>query len=419
MEQTLVLRIAVLLINFLTNANSEFLNITNSDKVKHFNVTVLSGTKEFMDIINANGTEDHHVPVLIGAKDQCKYISVNESTGDVYKFRDKDMRYVHRFHSAKPSIRGVWVEFQNRDSQELGWATRTSNGEGGNCTIMHSVDERNRLVKNFTDRNLAEDNLIMISIMTYVNELNLDIRIGNEEYEGYVEEYLPLPFAFLKGDFERDYKYLPIRLHQFRPLAQLQIEHHIKENYYEITQPRKETIRLNISGECWRNISVFTDKASKTHIGPFSPWVKNTIIAHLIQVLHDITSKLKDDQGLIWRDHFMKDVCYVERREKGRYSVPFHLRECCAYTRHTIGDFRYSLPLECRMPGRTFEDIRKGILIIIFIMFGFTPLLLYITPSKPRPYIKLRKEGTNSLEMENSQPRTKIQYSGDDNGQQR
>ena len=379
----------------------------------------INANHEFMDIMNVNGTKYQNVSVLRATKEQYRYVSVNESTGDVYKFRDRAKLYAHHFYLAEPSKTGVWVDFQNRVSKELGWATKYPNQRGRNCTIMSSVKERDRLVKSFADRNLAEDNLIMISIMTYVNELNLDIRIGNDEYEEKsFTKYRPLPFAFLKGDFERDYKYLPIRLHQFRPLAELRIEHHIMEYFYEITEPRKETINLNISGDCWRSISVFTDKYKKTHIGPISPWVKNAIVAHLIKVLHDITSKLKEDQGLMWRDHFMKDVCYVERREKGRYSVPFHLKECCTYTQRMIGDALDTLPLECRTPDITFQRIRLGIIATVFIVFGFTPLLMFFAPSKPRPYKKLRRE-TKTLERESSEQGTQRQHCSDDNGKKR
>ena len=391
MEPAILLAIASIIINCSSvNANREFMNITNSNYMKYFNVPVTRGTKE-----------------------QYRYISVNESTGDVYIFRDRMKLYNHHFYLAKPSSKGVWVAFQNTASEELGWATRYPNSNGRNCTIMHSEKEIERLVKRFTDRNLAEDNLIMIKIMTYVNQLNLDIRIGDEEFEeDFYNKYTPLPFAFLKGDFERDYKYLPIRLHQFSPLSKLKIEHHIMEYHYEITEPRKETVNLNISSDCWRNISTFTDKYGKTHIGPISLWVKDAIIAHLIKVLSDITIKLKEDHGLMWRDHFMKDVCYVERPEKGRYSVPFHLRECCTYTERTIGDNLTTLPLECRSPDITFTRIRQGIIITIFIVFSFTPLFMFFAPSKPRPYKKLRKE-TKSLERESSEQETKRQNSGD------
>ena len=376
----------------------------------------INADREFLDIKNVNGTKYSNVSVWRGNKDQYRYISVNESTDDVYIFRDRDKLYTHHFYLAQPSNIGVWVDFMNRASEELGWATRFPDSSGRNCTVMHSVKELDRLTETFTERNLAEDKLIMISIMTHVNELNLDIRIGNEEYEQKsFTKYWPLPFAFLKGDFERDYKYLPIRLHQFRPLVELQIDHHIMEYYYELTQPRQETVHLNISGDCWRNISIFTDKYGKTHIGNISFWAKNTIIAHLIKVLSDITSKLKDDQGLMWTDHFMKDVCYVERREKGRYSVPFRLKECCVYTQRSIGDSLDTLPLECRTPDITFQDIRKGVITIVFVVFGLTPLLMFFAPTKPRPYKKLRKE-TKSMESGSSQQGTTRHHSSDESG---
>ena len=389
-----------------TDSNEEVVNITNIMKDTYYNVTVIRG-----------------------AKPQYRYITVRDP--GFYRYREWNPRYVHPFYLGKP--RGQWLDFKNVITDQFGWATRlpapAGAGEGGGspgdewgapggggtpggaspgagrggrgrCTVMSPQEETSRLVQSFINRSLTEDKLIMLSVLTYINDMKLDIRIGNQEYQyGSDLKYLPFPFAFLKGDFERDFKYLPIRLDQFRPLVALQRDHHIREYYYELTAPRQETVALNITGACWRRVSVFTDHHGRTHIGPISAWVRDAIMAHLINVLSDVTARLKRDHGLMWRSHFMNDVCYVESREPDRYSVPFHLRQCCAYSQRSLtteaGD-RYTLPLVCRSPEDTFRKIRLGIVITVFLVFGLIPLIMYIAPSKPRPYKKLRKETRGS-----------------------
>ena len=338
----------------------------------------------------------YSVTVFKGSN-QYNYITVDEEIETMYQYRDKKKQYVYPFHLGEMGKRGIWVNFRNNISAEFGWSTRYPNKNGLNCYVMGTINETHRLVKSFMERELTEDNLIFIKVMTYVNNVNLDIRIGNEEYiYGSDLKYLPFPFAFLKGDFERDYKFLPIRLHQFNALVSLQMDHNIVEQDYELTQPRSEVINLNISGDCWRNVSIFTDHRGISHIGPISDWVKESILAHLIQVLNRITYKLKINHGKMWKDHFMNDVCYAEKPEKGRYSVPFHLVQCCSYTKRTIDMPMTPVPIACKSPEGTYDRIRRGIILTIATVFIFTPLLIYFAPAKPRPYKKLRKQQPGS-----------------------
>ena len=76
MEQTFVLGIATLLMYYCPiDADSEFLDIENVNGRKYFNVSVSRGNK-----------------------DQYRYIFVNESTDDVYIFRDRSKLYAHHFY---------------------------------------------------------------------------------------------------------------------------------------------------------------------------------------------------------------------------------------------------------------------------------------------------------------------------------
>ena len=104
MEQTLVLGIhmATILINcFPINAD-----------------------REFLDIKNVNGRKYLNVSVLRGNKDQYRYISVNESTDDVYIFRDRDKLYTKHFYLAQPSNIGVWADFMNRRLRRVGMGNK-------------------------------------------------------------------------------------------------------------------------------------------------------------------------------------------------------------------------------------------------------------------------------------------------------
>ena len=360
----------------LTAATFQFANLTNCNEEMYYSVSVIKGTNRY------------------------KHIIVNETIENMYRFRSKDPQYVYPFHVRKLNTKGNWMNFRNIISAEFGWSTRYPNKDGLMCTVMSTVNETERLTKSFLERELIEDKLIFIKVMTYVNDLHFDIRIGNEEYIYETDlKYLNFPFAFLKGDFERDFKFLPIRLHQFKALAKLQMDHNIVEDHYELTQPRHQVINLNISGDCWRNVTIFTDHHNISHIGPITDWIKNSILVHLIQVLNRITYDLKIHYGKMWKEHFMNDVCYAEKPEEGRYSVPFHLVQCCSYTQRKIDMSLRDVPIACKSPEGTFDRIRRGIIIAVASVFIFTPLLIYFAPAKPRPYKKLRKRQSNSVKV--------------------
>ena len=305
-------------------------------------------------------------------------------------------RKYNQFHYLKNGARGFWEPFNilNQTGKTTKYPNKTDKIMCPYCIVRHTDAELQELVMSLSNRDFENDNLIFLKIMTYVGDKHLQLRIGMEKYDNSEIDIIwyPYPFAFIKDYVEGKFKFLPIRLHQFRDIWKGYDRYNLKGEDYTITKPWEMEINLNITGPCWQKENVQTFEYDGVEmIEGISEWAKDAIMSHLIKYLEEFTKACKADYGGMWKTDPYRSVCYVRNAEDHRYSVPFVLVECCRKTYNKAGEGDLPPPLECEHVEELVRTIQLGIYICVVIIFLFLPLLVNYVPSKPEPYKRIVK----------------------------
>ena len=299
-------------------------------------------------------------------------------------------------------ILGTWstANITNRDA-----VVTTLNFPGNySCSVYHFTDEMKKVFQDFIEREVFEDDFIFIS-----NKNFLTGEAGGDESDLFYFNHdmqSEKTFAFLKSDFEGEYKFLPIRLEQFEALYELgEIELLMEGDSHEKYKPRTIEVKLVVSDDCFVQLDSDPEIAEKPkEIITFAEsTLKDTILSHLVMVLHNIFLEVKEKQGKMWKDSTFDRSCFVnlETIRYKRYSAPFEILECCHYSFGKLADKHdRALPLECEPMHEAMDSVKTWVYCISTIIFIFLPVLVSSAPSKPQAYKKLRGKVTKSETME-------------------
>ena len=213
---------------------------------------------------------------------------------------------------------------------------------------------------------------------------------GVPETDHYEDLYWhPHPFAFIKNHVQGKFKFLPVRLHQFKHIWKGHIQESLKADDYLISKPWTMEINLNITGDCWKEAPTFTDKYEREYIGIIGEWFKEAIIAHLTVYLHDMVSECQNQFGGIWDENPYRQVCYVEKADRPRHSVPFVIVECCHFKEKSLlNSYGGDLPIVCKTVHESVERVKTAVRITAVLIFLFLPLIVRLIPTRIEPYKK-------------------------------
>ncbi len=261
---------------------------------------------------------------------------------------------------------------------------------GFNCSVYHFKDDMKKVFEDFIEREVFEDDFIFISTENFLFDEDGEDQSGLYSFDPDLQSNKT--FAFLKSDFEGEYKFLPIRLEQFEALYQLGERELLMEgDSYVKSKPRDIKLQLNVSNDC---ILHLTDVGGPEEIVTFAESkLKDTILSHLVMVLHNIFLEVKEKTGKMWKDSSFDRSCFVdlETIRHRRYSAPFEILECCHYSFGKLSDKAdRALPLECETMHEAVGSVQAWVYCITTIIFIFAPILVSSTPSKPRAYKTLR-----------------------------
>ena len=278
-------------------------------------------------------------------------------------------------------------EFEDQIQQITFYPNRTSNvNQGPYCNVSHSNHEIKRLVKTLVNRDFEPDDLIFLKIKTYTDGKHLEIRTSTAYSARDRDLYwVPHPFAFIKNHVKGKFKFLPIRLHQFEDLWKGHNKESLKADDYEVNKPWTMEINLNITGNCWHETPTFHDIYDREYIGPMGEWFKEAVMAHLTVYLHDFVSECQNQFGGMWDENPYRQVCYVEKADPWRHSVPYVIVECCHFKEKKLTNDG-ALPIECKTVSESVENVKLVVCISVVIIFLFLPLCVRLIPTRREPY---------------------------------
>ena len=296
-------------------------------------------------------------------------------------------------------------KFENQTGQVTFYPNRTLNvNEGPYCYVSHTIHEISRLAETLGNRDFGPDDLIFLKIKTHLDGKRLEIRTANaflKEEKGDLYWH-PYPFAFIKEDVEGKFKFLPVILHQFEDLYMGHEKESLKADDYEVTRPWAMEINLNITGDCWEEALIFTSKYGDEYIRPIGEWFKEAIMAHLIAYLHDFVSECRKQFGGMWEEDPYRQVCYAEKTDSWRYSVPFVFVECCNFKEKKLIDrYHGALPIACKTVHGSAKTIKMAIRMCVMIIFLFFPLTVRLIPTRREPYRVIDPKSENSQASQN------------------
>ena len=259
--------------------------------------------------------------------------------------------------------------------------------QGPYCYVSHTKQEISRLVETLANRDFEPDDLIFVKIKTYLKGKRLEIRSGRAETSYRNLYWHPHPFAFIKNHVKGKFKFLPVRLHQFKHIWKGHTQQSLKADDYLITKPWTMEINLNITGDCWKEAPTFQNMYGREYIGLIGEWFKEAIMAHLMVYLHDFVSECRKQFGGMWEENPYCEVCYAEKADSWRHSVPFVIVECCNFEVNRLIDrYHGALPIVCRTVHGSVETIKMAIRICGVIIFLFFPLIVRLIPTRRELY---------------------------------
>ena len=257
--------------------------------------------------------------------------------------------------------------------------------QGPYCNVSHTREEIERLLKTLVYRDFGPDDLIFIKIKTYFDGKRLEIRTSSAGDDDLY--WHPHPFSFVKKQVKGKFKFLPIRLQQFKHIWKGHEKESLKANDYELTKPWTMEINLNITGDCWKEAPTFRDIYGKEYIGPIGKWFKEAIIAHLTVYLHDFVTECQNQFGGMWEENPYRQICNVEKADPGRHSVPLIIVECCYFKEKNLIDKNHGdLPIVCKTVNASLDKVKMAVRITVVLIFLFLPLAIRLIPTRRESY---------------------------------